>query len=304
MSARAILKRYSLIIDSVKKGQKPSRKEIYKIIEAEGIKYSDSSFDRDISAIKNEFKIIIVWDRYANGYFIDFENSLNIRETLKYFEMANSALAMIDTLKDGKVALNYLSLDSSDNLTGIELIEPLLNALKTKQVVTFSHFNFQTEETKLITLQPYLLKEYQNRWFLYGYNTDTKEFFIYGIERISNLVLTGNCFVPKADYDPKTEFENIIGIATRPFIKGETVQYIILSMSQEQGRYFRSLPWHPSHKILIDSEDEFRVKLHILPNYEFAQILYKYCDKVTVLEPQWLRNHLKEKFKKSSEKYK
>lgn len=303
MSTRGILKRYNLIINSVRKGQKPSREEICKMIKVDGLKYSDSSFDRDISAIRNEFGIEIVWDRSANGYFIDFENSLNIKETLKYFEMANSALAMIDTLKDGKEASNYLSLDSSDDLTGIELMEPLMNALKCKQIISFEYYNFQKETTSFNIIRPYLLKEYQNRWFLYGENEKYGDSRIYGIERISNLVLTGNYFVPKAGYDPKQDFENIIGITTRPFLDRQGVQDIILSMSQEQGRYFKSLPWYPVYTPLDGAEDEFRVQLSILPNYEFLQIIYKYCDKVTVLEPQWLRDWLKKKFEESSQKY-
>jgi predicted DNA-binding transcriptional regulator YafY len=303
MSTRGIIKRYSLIINFVKRGQKPSKEEICKMIKSEGLKYSPSSFDHDISAIRNEFGIEIVWDRYANGYFIDFENSLNIKETLKYFDMANSALIMVDTLKDGKTISNYLSLDSSENLTGIELMEPLITALKTKQVITFNHFSFQTEETKLITFHPYLLKEYKNRWFLFGENIDTNIFFIYGIERISNLVLTGNYFVPKSGFDPNANFKNVIGIATRPIIKGLQEQDFILSMTKEQGRYFKSLPWHPNHLVMVDNKDEFRVKLHLLPNYEFMQILYQYCEKVTVIEPQWLRDHLKDIFKTSSDKY-
>lgn len=304
MSARGIIKRYSLIINFVGKGQKPSREEICEMLLAKGHKYSDSSFDRDISAIRNEFGIEIVWDRYANGYIIDIKNSLNIKDALKYFEMANSALAMIDTLKEGKATSNYISLDSSENLTGIEFIEPLLVALKNNQIISFDYYNFQKETTSFNIIRPYLLKESQNRWFLYGENEKYDDFRIYGIERISNLVLTENHFDRKPDFDPRKEFENIIGIAKRSIDEDyPDVQKIILSMSEEQGRYFKTLPWHPNHDIKLDNKDEFRVELNLLPNYEFMQILYKYCDKVTVLEPQWLRNHLKKTFKSSSDKY-
>jgi predicted DNA-binding transcriptional regulator YafY len=298
MKASMIFDRYRIIINSVKRGQMPSKKQL-----CQKLNCSSKTFDRDIADIGYVFGIEIIWDRSKNGYYIDYENSLNIKETLKYFEMANSALAMIDTLKDGKEVSNYLSLDSSDNLTGIELMEPLITAIKTKQVITFNHFNFQTEETKLITLHPYLLKEYRNRWYVYGENEQDKKFSVYGIERISNLELKGNYFVRQSNFDPKIEFDKIIGVTLRSFEGNYPVQDIVLSMTEEQGRYFKTLPWHPNHIVLVDTEDEFRLKLHLLPNYEFMQILYQYCDKVTVLEPQWLREFLKEKFKTSSNKY-
>ena len=303
MSYSVKIKRYLLIINYLIDNKKPTLKQILQYIHTNDLNCSNRTLQRDIFDLREEFDIGIVVDHTDNSYSINYDDSGNIDEVLRLFKISNSAQVMIETINEGKNTLKYLSLDSSENLTGIELLEPLITALKTKQVITFNHFSFQTEETKLITLHPYLLKEYKNRWFLFGENDKHKDFGIYGIERISNLVLTGNYFVPKADYDPKTNFENIIGIATRPFISGLPAQDFTLTMTEEQGRYFKTLRWHSNCEILVDNKDEFRVKLHLLPNYEFMQILYQYCDKVTVLEPQWLRDHLKAIFKASSEKY-
>jgi predicted DNA-binding transcriptional regulator YafY len=303
MSYSVKIKRYLLILNYLVENKKPTLKQIHKHIHSYDLECSPRTLQRDLSDLRNEFGIEIVVDKIDNSYSINYDESENINDALRLFKISNSAQVMIETINEGKNTLKYLSLDSSENLTGIELMEPLITALKTKQVITFNHFSFQTEETKLITLHPYLLKEYKNRWFLFGENDIDKKSGIYGIERISNLVLTGNYFVPKADYDPKTNFKNVIGIATRPFISGLPEQDFTLTMTEEQGRYFKTLPWHPNHEILVDNKDEFRVKLHLLPNYEFMQILYQYCDKVTVLEPQWLRDHLKKIFKASSNKY-
>ena len=303
MSYSVKIKRYLLILNYLIENKNPTIKQILKYINSFDLLCSHRTLQRDLSDLRNEFGIEIVIDKIDNSYSINYDESENIDEVLRLFKISNSAQVMIETINEGRNTLKYLSLDSSENLAGIELLEPLITALKMHQVITFNHFSFQTEETKSITLHPYLLKEYNNRWFLIGDNCKHNDFGIYGIERISNLVLNGNYFVPKADYDPKTNFKNVIGIATRPFAEGLPEQDFILSMTQEQGRYFKTLPWHPNHEILVDTENEFRVKLHLLPNYEFMQILYQYCDKVTVLEPQWLRDHLKKIFKASSDKY-
>ena len=303
MSYSVKIKRYLLIINYLIDNKRPTLKQILQYIHSSDLFCSHRTLQRDFNDLRNEFGIEIVVDKIDNSYSINYDESENIDEVLRLFKISNSAHVMIETINEGKNTMKYISLDSSDNLTGIDLLEPLITALKTKQVITFNHFNFQTEETKSITLHPYLLKEYKNRWFLIGENCKYNDFSIYGIERISNLVLTSNYFVPKADYDPKTNFENVIGIATRPFRIGLPEQDFTLTMTEEQGCYFKTLPWHKNQKILVDNKDEFRVKLHLLPNYEFMQMLYMYCDKVTVLEPQWLRDHLKEVFKASSDKY-
>jgi predicted DNA-binding transcriptional regulator YafY len=302
MSDSVTIKRYLLIINYLIDNKKPKLKQILNNILSNGLSISKRTLQRDIEDLRNEFFINIKIDYTDNSYFIDDDDSDYTAEIRRFFEMSNSAQVMINTVSEGNKTLKYLSLDSSENLTGIELMEPLITALKTNQVISFNHFSFQTEETKFITFHPYLLKEYQNRWFLYGENEKYKDFSIYGIERISNLVLTGKRFEPK-DFDPKKNFENIIGIATRPFIEGQPVQKIVLTMTREQSYYFNSLPWHPNHSVEIDTEDEFRVSLHILPNYEFLQQLLRYCDKITVLEPQWLRESLKTILSTSSKKY-
>src|SRR5690606_40629522 len=45
-------------------------------------------------------------------------------------------------------------------------------------------------------LNPYLLKEYQNRWYLVGTIKPTDEFRTFGIDRISNLVVSETTFKP------------------------------------------------------------------------------------------------------------
>lgn len=298
MNAGEIFDRYQVIINSLRRGQKPTIAELCKRLNC-----SVATIRRYKDIIYDSFGIEIKYDRYKNGYFIDYDSSINIKESLKFFDMLNSAQIMINSLKDGKATLNYLSLDSSENLKGIEFMEQLMTAVKMNRLVTFRYHNFKKGTISENTVRPYLLREYQNRWFLYGENENYSDFRIYGIERMLDLKLTDIYFVPKDNFDPKKDFENIIGIATVPFLEGQPIQDIILTMTEEQGRYFKSLPWHSNYKTLVDEKDEFRVKLHILPNYEFAQILYKYCDKVTVLEPQWLCDWLKEKFRTSSEKY-
>ena len=303
MSLRGTIDRYYQIVCSVKQNHKPSKSEILQMLRANGHEISPRTLDRDIEAIRDEFGIELKYDTFKRGYYIDSELSPNMENILRFFELSISAQVVIDSLKEKKDTLQYISFDSSENLAGVHFLGKLLTATKYRSVISFDYFNFQSEKTSNNILHPYLLKEYQNRWFLFGENEKYGDFRIYGIERMSNLKITDAKFEPKEDFIPAKVFENIIGITLRPFEKDQPEQDFVLSMSEEQGRYFKSLPWHPSYAVLVDGNNEFRVKLHLLPNYEFLQQLYRYCDKITVIEPQWLRDHLREKFRTSSEKY-
>ena len=82
-----------------------------------------------------------------------------------------------------------------------------------------------------------------------------------------------------------------------------TVQTIVLSFTPTQGKYIKTLPLHPTQKILIDDESECRISLEIIPNYELTQQILKYGVTVKVIEPQWLADEIKEILKRTFEKY-
>jgi len=91
---------------------------------------------------------------------------------------------------------------------------------------------------------------------------------------------------------------------SNPDMDHAELQDIVLSFDQEQGLYFKSLPWHSSYTILVDDEKKFRVALHIIPNYELFQRILMYTDSFYVIEPLWLRDRVKIALAEALKKYK
>ena len=302
MKQHETIKRYYLIVSLVKQNQYPTFEKILEMLRFEKFNIESRTLQRDIKAIKNEFGIELVYDRRKNGYYIDLEESENIEYILRFLGLSISTETLISSLKEGKEALQYISLDSSDNLSGVQWLRDLFMAIKTKRRISFDHTSFQTGKTQNYTIEPYLLKEYKGRWFIYGYVPRFNDFRIYGVERINKLILTDEYFSPIKNLDPAERFEDVIGVNLNP-IENKTIQTITLTCDTEQGKYFKSLPWLPCYETLIDTEDEFRFSLRILPNYEFLQLLLSYCNRITVIEPQWLRDYLKKILAESAAKY-
>lgn len=76
---------------------------------------------------------------------------------------------------------------------------------------------------------------------------------------------------------------------------------IVLSFTPTQGMYIKTLPLHSSQKVVVDNEQECRVAIHVVPNYELTQQILKHGATVTVLEPRWLVKEIKEILKRSNE---
>ncbi len=299
MSKHGTIRRYTLEIEKIRRGHFPSFRDIKNYLYDHGFEIGDRTIQRDIEQIRVEFGIEIKYDRHKNGYCIDYEISVNVESFFRFLEIVNTAELLTDSLHESKDALKHISFDTGGGLKGIENLKPLLKAIKDKRKISFTHFNFHTEKSRKYNVKPYLLKEYQNRWYVVGIVGGINEFRTFGVDRIENLEVKTQTFTPDNDLDPIELFNQTIGLV----YSLNTVQTVVLSFTPTQGKYIKTLPLHSSQQVLIDDEKECRISLDVIPNYELTQQILKHGDKVKVLEPAWLAEEIKENLKKTLKNY-
>lgn len=301
MSVQGSIHRYSLIIEKLENNQFPSKKEIHEFLFDQGFENHMRTTDRAIEELRYEFGVEIIYDSYKEGYFIDKEKSDNFQSLLNLIEISVTAEVFGEAVKENQNKhLEYISFENQGSLKGINQLKPILKAIKEHRKIGFSHYNFHSGKTKNYSLKPYLLKEYQSRWYVVGLIGPLEDFRTFGIDRIENLMVKTDTFTPIADLDPLDSFRHIIGL-TYSLGKREKV---ILSFTPTQGKYIKSLPLHSSQKELIDNEEEYRIELDIIPNFEFQQQVLLHGETVKVLEPESLVQEIKHRLKNAYEKYK
>jgi predicted DNA-binding transcriptional regulator YafY len=99
--------------------------------------------------------------------------------------------------------------------------------------------------------------------------------------------------------NPDDYYKNVVGIS---YPESEP-EKIILSFAPSQGNYIKTQYLHKSQEILIDNEKELRISLNLFPNYEFISTLMSYGADVKVVEPESLREKVKEMYRKALEGY-
>ncbi|MEI6767114.1 MAG: WYL domain-containing protein [Bacteroidota bacterium] len=300
MSSQGTIRRYTLIIEKINSKQYPSFEEIKDYLFDHGFEISPRTLQRAIEQIRCEFGIEITYNRYQNGYYIDLEASVNIESFFRFLEIVNTAELLTESLSESKDSLKYISFDNVGNLRGTENLKPLLSAIKSRRKVSFVHHNFHTQKFREFALKPYLLREYQNRWYVIGQIGNYKEFRSFGIDRISKLQILSETYTPDKKVDPSELFENTIGMV----YSQEAQQRVVLSFTLTQGQYIKSLPFHKSQKVLIDNEEECRIELNVVPNYELTHLILMQGDAVKVLEPKWLAREVVEILKSTLKNYK
>lgn len=300
MSKQGMIKRYMLIIEKINSNLAPAFADIDEHLRRNGFEYSKRTIDRDIENIRNDFGIEIVYDRSSNSYYVDKEKSVNLETFNRFLEIAGVADLLSEGLNNKKNILNYISFESENTYSkGTDMLQPILSAILHHKEISFTHENFQKQTFKTIKLYPYLLKEYQDRWYVLGTLDKKRTIRTYGLDRMTELKETGTEFKPNEKIKPKELFENVIGLV----YSTHELCDVVLSFTPHQAKYIKTLPLHHSQIILNENDKECIVKLKIIPNYEFKQRVLMQGANVKVLEPEWFADEVASDLKSAANLY-
>jgi predicted DNA-binding transcriptional regulator YafY len=297
MSQFKSVERLSIILSYVNEHHYPSKEAIMLHLEEKDLFPTERTFQRDLKTLRDMCFIEVNYNRMHNGYCIDAESKAEFDNWMHVFELFNTARVINETLVKSASNIEYIDFDRLSIHLKNEILGKMLSAIVDRSKITFEHQNFWQKETKRIGLYPHLLKQYQNRWYVFGCfpNGDFRSF---GLERISNLEVLSETFKPKMKH-PKDAFDEVVGLV----YSQSKVEDVILSYTAEQGKYIKTQPIHSSQKIIIDDENEFRIQLRVRPNYELQEQILKQGERVRVLEPEWLRDDIKNRLKAALQNY-
>ncbi|MEX0995930.1 MAG: WYL domain-containing protein [Flavobacteriaceae bacterium] len=256
---------------------------------------SKRTLQRDIEHIASYFDIVIKYNSSLQAYeIVEDHTDAHKERMLETFDLM-TALNLSDKISSRMLV-------ESRKPSGTHHFHLLLHAIENNQEITFKHEKFweQPAEPTQRTVQPIALKEARNRWYLIAKDNKDKLIKTFGLDRISELYLTNRHFMPIKDYNPGEAFRycfGVIGESTPPSEK------IILSLTPEQGKYIQSLPLHHSQQVLVDTDIECRIELHLHPTYDFVMELLSLGEQVKVLQPESLKNELLNKLKAAVKRY-
>ncbi|MEQ8925452.1 MAG: WYL domain-containing protein [Fulvivirga sp.] len=197
---------------------------------------------------------------------------------------------------------NVVSFESNEFLKGKEHIGPLFKAIIKKRVLEIRYRKFESEEEKTHLIHPYHIKEFDNRWYVFGHLPKHDVLIPLALDRIIDIsVLDGVEFIENKKYDFTEYFEDIIGIRKED---NTTPIRIKLKFSPLMSEYVATKPLHGSQKkVSLDDNGSLIISIEVIPNFELENLIFTFKDEVEVLEPDSLRNRVKEIIKAMMAKY-
>jgi predicted DNA-binding transcriptional regulator YafY len=180
-------------------------------------------------------------------------------------------------------------------LRGLEHFGDLFNAIIYKQVLTIKYQSFKNPEPEISFIHPYYLKQYNNRWFLFGYNPAPKVNALSNraLDRIIEIKVDDKTeFIENTKYDFFEYFEDMIGVTKPVDIE---VQRIKLWFSPDQAPYIDSKPLHGTQKCLSWDDSGMIITIEVIPNIELEQLILRHGEHCMVLEPTKVKDRIKKK---------
>lgn len=216
------------------------------------------------------------------------------------FEWVNEMIPMLES-KFGLIERKseIISFENNIDLKGIHFLTPLFNAIVNERVLLVKYKDFKSSEPYEITFHPYYLKQYNNRWFVFGLNSDNQvPNWNLALDRIESLSETDIKYqISETDWEDY--FFDIVGV-TRP--EGIALEEVVLKFSPEAAPYIITKPIHPSQKHKNDPTG-LEVKIKVIPNFELEKLILSFGEQVTVVSPKDFKERISKRIKSGSRHY-
>lgn len=209
-----------------------------------------------------------------------------------------------------------IQLEVIHRVKGTEWIPLIYQSMIQKVVLQIVYQPFSDDEMSFY-LHPYLLKEWRNRWYVFGREgregreknekTSGNTARQWLIERmgfiprsdhiwnvpLDRIISIHNCpdipFLENDLFDPDTWFDEIAGV-TKP----ENTAPIQIEMEADTIAYYyiESKPFHASQSLLFRDEEKAVFSLKLIPNYEIITDILAYGKYVRVRSPESFKKML------------
>lgn len=99
--------------------------------------------------------------------------AVEVLRQFKGFSNFNGMSDIVSRLEDHVTStkqntLPVIDFEKNENLKGLEFLDQIYNTIVKKQVLQIKYQSFKAYSATQFLFHPYLLKEYRNRWFVFG----------------------------------------------------------------------------------------------------------------------------------------
>lgn len=232
--------------------------------------------------------------------------TVSMLKQFKDFSLFNDVSDILQRLEDKIYAEKshtkpVIYLDKNEKLKGLHYLDEIYQAIIKKMVLIITYKSFKSREETVFHFHPFILKEFNNRWFLIGKKKATQPITNLALDRIVSIDYDFNLPYIEEDFDAESYYKDIIGVTVNSGLQPRRIE---LWIDASNAPYVITKPLHPSQRLIKENEDHsIIIHLFILPNYEMERLLLGFGDSIEILRPEGLRNRMKKILQRAISRY-
>ncbi len=194
-----------------------------------------------------------------------------------------------------------IHLDKNENLKGLHFLDEIYQAIIKKVVLVITYKSFNSREEKQFSFHPFILKEFNNRWFLIGRIKKSQPIRNLALDRIIQIDYDFNLPHLEDDFNADTYYKNVVGVTLNTGLQPRKIELWIDAIN---APYVITKPLHNTQRLIKTNEDgSVIIHLLLIENYELERLLLGFGSGLEVLSPERMRNRMRSILKEGLNRY-
>jgi len=232
--------------------------------------------------------------------------TVSMLKQFKDFSLFNDVSDILQRLEDKIYAEKshtkpVIYLDKNEKLKGLHYLDEIYQAIIKKMVLIITYKSFKSREETKFHFHPFILKEFNNRWFLIGKKKASQPITNLALDRIISIDYDFNLTYLEEDFDADIYYKDVIGVTVN---SGLNARRIELWVDGSNAPYVLTKPLHTSQRLIKKNEDgSVIIHIYVIPNYEMERLLLGFGSCLEILRPESLRNRMKKTLQEAILRY-
>lgn len=234
------------------------------------------------------------------------KETVHLMQQIKGFTIADEIAEIIQRLEN-KIKLSsdhkksVIAFENPPAALGSDNLGDIYESIIKNRILKISYRHFRATEAAELIIHPYFLKEFNNRWFLFGWSEKNNRVENMALDRMENIKVTTGKYKENVIFDPEIYFSNIIGVTN---IAGAQVEEIELLFHKDRAPYVTTKKLHHSQETVKTYKDgSCLIKVFLIVNKELKSLILGFGDNVEVKKPESLRVEIRNLLVKAIQQY-
>lgn len=233
--------------------------------------------------------------------------SVEMLSQFKDFSLFSELNGVIQKLEDkiyreSESKAPIIHMEKNEQLRGLVHLDVLYQAILKKVVLKLTYQSFKARGPNEFLFHGYILKEFNNRWFLVGCREGNFKVVTLALDRILKIDYDLDAeYIKNKKFDADKYYHNTYGVTV---LNDSSIINIHFFVDAENAPYIISKPFHHSQEIIEEFENGSAIlKIRVHHNFEIERKILGFGDAIEVLRPRKLRNRLRRKIENALNNY-